>query len=208
MVHATSPALPPVPQSAQPQAPAGAGDPTDALLHHNPNNPIVFFDVTVGTAPIGRITLELFADLCPRTAENMRQFCTGEHRDDSGRPLGFKNVSFHRIIRQFCLQGGDWVNGDGTGCKSIYGGVFADENFALRHSGAGVLASANSGKDSNGCQFYVTCAAAPFLDGVNVVFGKCTSAEALSVVRKLEAVPVDDNSRPRMQCVITQCGEL
>lgn len=185
------------------------GDPTDALNHHEEGNPIVFLDVSIGPLEVGRITLELFADVCPRTAENFRQFCTGEYRKDN-KPIGYKNSTFHRVIKDFMIQGGDFVNGDGTGCTSIYDAIaFQDESLgAFRHSGPGVLAMANSGPNTNGSQFYITCTQCDFLDGKHVVFGKVTNQESLLAVRKLESVPVDKNSRPNAPCVITQCGEL
>ena len=112
----------------------------------SPNNPVVFFDVSVGSTEIGRILIELFSDVTPKTAENFRQFCTGEYRKDTV-PLGFKGSMFHRVIKDFMVQGGDFVNGDGTGCMSIYAGsTFADENFTLRHTEPGLLSMANSGK--------------------------------------------------------------
>ena len=80
----------------------------------NSSNPVVFFDITVGNTEIGRMKMELFADVVPRTAENFRQMCTGEFRRD-GVPTGFKNSQFHRVIKDFMIQGGDFVNGDGTG---------------------------------------------------------------------------------------------
>jgi len=185
------------------------GDPTDALNHHEDDNPIVFLDVGIGPLEVGRITLELFADVCPRTAENFRQFCTGEYRKDN-KPIGYKDAIFHRVIKDFMIQGGDFLNADGTGCTSIYGDMpFADESLgALRHSGPGVLAMANSGPNTNGNQFYITCTQCDFLDGKHVVFGKVTNQESLLVVRKLESVPVGKDSRPNAACVITQCGEL
>lgn len=145
----------------------------DALAHHNDANPVVFFDVSLADVPIGRILIELFADIVPRTCENFRQMCTGEFRP-SGKPTGYKGATFHRIVKGFMIQGGDFVNGDGTGFTSIYGPRFADENFALHHSGPGVLASGNSGVDTNGCQFYIQCSSTPaqWLDGKHVVFGK------------------------------------
>lgn len=184
------------------------GDPTDALRHHDEENPIVFLDVSIGPLEVGRITLELFADVCPRTAENFRQFCTGEYRKDN-KPIGYKGATFHRVIKDFMIQGGDFVNGDGTGCTSIYGLSFPDESLgALRHSGPGVLAMANSGPNTNGNQFYITCTQCDFLDGKHVVFGKVANQDSLVVVRKLESVPVGANNRPKAECRITQCGEM
>ena len=96
----------------------------------NASNPVVFFDITVGNTEIGRMKMELFADVVPRTAENFRQLCTGEFRRD-GVPTGFKNSQFHRVIKDFMIQGGDFTRGDGTGGKSIYGEKFPDENFKV-----------------------------------------------------------------------------
>lgn len=180
---------------------------TDALAHHNDANPIVFLDVSIADIPVGRITLELFADVCPKTAENFRQFCTGEHRPN-GQPVGYKGCSFHRVIKDFMVQGGDFSNGDGTGSASIYGSKFADENFTLRHTGPGVLSSANSGPNTNCSQFFITCTPCDFLDGKHTVFGKVVDAGSLLVVRKLENTPVDEKSRPRLSCTVSQCGEM
>lgn len=171
----------------------------------NPNNPIVFFDITIGTTEVGRIKFELFADAVPRTAENFRQFCTGEYRKD-GVPIGYKGSTFHRVIKDFMVQGGDFVNGDGTGVMSIFGSIFADENFTVKHIGPGMLSMANSGKDTNGCQFFITCAKCDFLDGKHVVFGRVT--EGLLVLRKIENVPTGPNNKPKLPVVISQCGEM
>lgn len=77
-------------------------------LRH-PDNPVVFFQMAAGGAPIGTIKMELFADVVPRTAENFRQLCTGEMKKD-GVPVGYKNSQFHRVIKDFMIQGGDFVN--------------------------------------------------------------------------------------------------
>ena len=172
----------------------------------NPANPVVFFDVTIGGVEAGRVKMELFADVCPRTAENFRQFCTGEHKKGL-EPQGYKGAEFHRVIKDFMIQGGDFLKGNGTGCVSIYGSKFADENFVGRHTGPGLLSMANSGPNSNGCQFFITCAKTEWLDHKHVVFGRVLG-DGLLVVRKLEHVACGANNKPKLSCKIAQCGEM
>lgn len=106
-------------------------------------NPTVFFDLTLGGEPLGRIKFLLYADALPLTAENFRQFCTGETKNQHGRPQGYKGSKFHRVIKDFMIQGGDFINGDGTGGATIYGTRnFRDEGFVFRHEEAGVLSMA------------------------------------------------------------------
>ena len=176
------------------------------LREPNPENPVVFMDVAVGTLAAGRITAELFADVCPRTAENFRQLCTGEMRKNQ-LPVGYKGAPFHRIIPNFMIQGGDFVKGDGTGCVSIYGSKFEDENFTATHTGPGLLSMANSGPGTNGCQFFITCAKTDWLDGKHVVFGRVLG-DSLLVVRKLEHVMTGANNKPKLPITITECGEM
>eukprot|EP00048_Salpingoeca_helianthica_P008729 m.125613 g.125613 ORF g.125613 m.125613 type:complete len:201 (-) comp14675_c6_seq1:23-625(-) len=168
-------------------------------------NPVVFFDIQIGGQDVGRIKIELFADVCPKTAENFRQFCTGEMKKDRV-PMGYKGCQFHRVIKDFMIQGGDFVKGDGTGHASIYGGQFADENFIHKHKSAGLLCMANSGPNSNGCQFFITCAPADYLDGKHVVFGKVI--DGLLVVRRIESVPTGPANRPKIPVTISQCGQM
>lgn len=171
-------------------------------------NPVVFFDVTIGGHPAGRIKMELFKDSVPKTAENFRQFCTGEFRK-SGHPIGYKGCVFHRVIKNFMIQGGDFVKGDGTGRMSIYGGTFPDESFERKHDTPGLLSMANSGPNTNGCQFFLTCTAADWLDGKHVVFGKVLDGASLLTLRKIENVGVDLQShKPKLPVVIAECGEL
>ena len=106
------------------------------MSHSSPNNPRVYFDLTMDGKSIGRIVMELYKNIVPKTAENFRKLCTGEAGvGKSGVPLHYKGSHFHRIINQFMAQGGDFTRGNGTGGESIYGNKFADENFQLKHTG-------------------------------------------------------------------------
>ncbi|KAK5113084.1 Peptidyl-prolyl cis-trans isomerase H [Meristemomyces frigidus] len=169
-------------------------------------NPIVFFDITIGGEPLGRIKMELFADVVPRTAENFRQFCTGETKGNLGKPQGYKGSKFHRVIKEFMIQGGDFLNGDGTGSISIYGTkAFADENFKLQHDTAGLLSMANSGPNTNGSQFFITTVPTAFLNNKHVVFGKVV--DGMDVVTKIENIRTREE-KPSQEVVIAECGEM
>ena len=151
-------------------------------------NPRVFFDISIGGKPAGRITMELFEDV-PMTAENFRALCTGEKgacKSDPSKPLHFKGSFFHRIIPGFMAQGGDFTKGNGTGGESIYGSKFKDENFKHPHTGRGDLSMANAGPNTNGSQFFMTFKKTEWLDGAHVVFGKVV--DGMEVLDKMEAV--------------------
>ncbi|KAI8058203.1 cyclophilin-like domain-containing protein [Syncephalis plumigaleata] len=105
------------------------------------------------------------------------------------------------------VQGGDYLKGDGTGSMSIYGTEFPDENFEVKHTGPGLLSMANSGKDTNGCQFFITCAPCDFLDGKHVVFGRLLG-DGMLALRKIENVTTGANNLPKLPVVITECGEM
>lgn len=170
------------------------------------SNPKVFFDVLIGKAKAGRVIMELFADVTPRTAENFRCLCTGEKGiGSSGKPLHYKGSIFHRIIPNFMCQGGDFTRGNGTGGESIYGLKFEDENFKKKHRGPGVLSMANAGPNTNGSQFFICTEKTSWLDGKHVVFGQVVDGH--NVVTAMEKVG-SKSGMTTLPVVIEDCGEI
>ncbi|KAI8617906.1 cyclophilin-like domain-containing protein, partial [Chytriomyces sp. MP71] len=174
-------------------------------------NKRVFLDVSVGAKPLGRMVVELFVGDAPLTSENFRVLCTGERGGSKVHPgvkMHYAGSGFHRVIKGFMVQGGDFVNHNGTGGESIYngGGAFADEPFRRKHDEAFLLSSANSGPNSNRSQFFISSKALPHLDGKHVVFGRLVSG--FEVFRAIEAVPTDNKDKPLDPVTITHSGEL
>mmetsp|Transcript_963 Transcript_963/g.1167 ORF Transcript_963/g.1167 Transcript_963/m.1167 type:complete len:188 (-) Transcript_963:208-771(-) len=161
-----------------------------ASNNNNNNNNMPYTHVQFDTN-IGSFTIELYYKHTPRTCHNLGALA------DSGY---YNNTIFHRIIRDFMVQGGD-PTGTGRGGESIYGGKFEDEiTRNLKHTGAGIVSMANAGKNTNGSQFFITLKPTPFLDGKHTVFGRVYSG--MGVVQRMGMVATDGEDRPKNDIVI------
>ena len=165
----------------------------------------VYFDIAVDGHEAGRIVIGLYGNVAPKTTKNFETLCVGNTKHPRGAPLRYEGSSFHRIIPQFMIQGGDFTNNNGTGGLSIYGDKFDDENFDLKHTGPGVLSMANAGKNTNGSQFFITTAKTSWLDGRHCVFG--TVLEGYDVVKLIETFG-SRSGKPSRTVTIAKCGIL
>jgi len=164
-------------------------------VFNNNNNTYVYFDIMINNKYIGKIIIELFEDIVPKTVNNFKYLCENK----------YKNSIFHRIIKGFCIQGGDYMNGDGTFSNSIYGDKFDDENFNLKHDKKYLLSMANSGPNTNGSQFFITLNKLEHLDNKHVVFGRVLE-ESYDIIDQLGNIMTNENDKPLYTCKIVDSG--
>lgn len=181
------------------------GNPDDEVITNK-----VFFDISIDGKHAGRFIFGLFGKTVPRTVENFRALSTGEKINAVGKRIGYKGSRFHRIIKDFMIQGGDFTRGDGRGGESIYGAKFEDENFKTRHTRRGLLSMANAGPNTNGSQFFITSVATPWLNNRHVVFGSLLKSypENEQLLKMIEDLPKNQMDDPKVPVIITKCGEL
>eukprot|EP00555_Chaetoceros_dichaeta_P010779 CAMPEP_0198264138 /NCGR_PEP_ID=MMETSP1447-20131203/14908_1 /TAXON_ID=420782 /ORGANISM="Chaetoceros dichaeta, Strain CCMP1751" /LENGTH=230 /DNA_ID=CAMNT_0043952989 /DNA_START=66 /DNA_END=758 /DNA_ORIENTATION=- len=162
----------------------------------------VYLDVEIKGGKKQRIILGLFGGVAPRAVENFRSLCACDSGNGklSGKPLCFKGTTFHRIIPNFIIQGGDFTHGDGTGGESIYGGKFNDEAMDLKMNHRYLLTMANAGPNSNGSQFFINTIKASWLDGKHVVFGMVM--EGREVVNEIEMCGTNGGSPSTIVTVV------
>ena len=172
--------------------------------YSNASNPIVYFSIQIGEKPAERLEFELFYNLVPKTVDNFRALVIGDRGiGKCGKALAYKGTIFHRLIKGFMLQGGDFEKGDGTGGESIYGGKFDDENFIAKHKKRGFLSMANAGANTNGSQFFITFKETGWLDGKHVVFGCLVNGhEFLNTIENVEC----DGEKPKENIRVVDCG--
>ncbi len=156
---------------------------------------LVYIEVEINGVVIGKIIIKLFDKIVPKTSNNFRKLCETKK---------YVTSPFHRIIKDFMLQSGDFTNYNGTGGKSIYGKQFEDENFKLNHDRPYLLSMANSGPNTNGSQFFITTTETPHLDGLHVVFGEVI--DGFEIVKKLNITKTDSDDKPIDNIVISDCG--
>ncbi len=147
------------------------------------------------------VELKLYDNVVPLTCKNFRHIAKKGIKNKK-----YDNSIFHRVIPGFMIQGGDIINGNGTGSVSIYGDNFEDENFKIKHTKKGLLSMANSGPDSNGSQFFITTVPTPHLDNKHVVFGEVM--KGFDIIQKIENTPTDASDKPYQDVIIQSITEI
>ncbi|CAL1546855.1 unnamed protein product [Lymnaea stagnalis] len=167
----------------------------------------VFLDIAINDEFIGGLVIELFSDITPKTCANFLLLCSGEKGEsiETGYRLCYENSIFHRIVKNGWIQGGDLYQGRGNGGESVFGPVFEDENFVIKHNERGIVGMANKGRHTNGSQFYITLQPCPWMDTKYVAFGKVI--EGTEVLKKMEEQDTT-NERPNAEIKIVKCGVI
>lgn len=166
---------------------------TKKLIKEKELNNNIFFDIYIGDTYSGKIEIKLYDNIVPKTTNNFRTLVKEKKYD---------KTIFHRVIKDFMIQGGDYTNYDGTGGLSIYGDKFEDENFKLKHNKPGLLSMANSGPNTNGSQFFITTKSVHHLDNKHVVFGEVVNG--MDIVELIENTNTDNQDRPINDCIISK----
>jgi peptidylprolyl isomerase len=136
----------------------------------------------------GSIELELLPAVAPKACENFTKLVEKGYYD---------GTIFHRVIKEFMIQGGD-PTGTGTGGESVWGKDFEDEvNIDVKFNKNGILAMANSGRNTNGSQFFITTAKTPWLHQKHTIFGRVVAG--YDVVQKIEMVQTGINDKPAQE---------
>lgn len=170
-------------------------------------NPCVFLELGTASKELGRIEIELYKSVVPKTAKNFYQLCVGKLNEETGVQIKkYMGTIFHNVVPGTLIQGGDYINGDGSGGQSIYGPTFPDENFLLRHEEPGLLSMANNGPNTNNSQFFIITRPTPWLDNKNVVFGKVI--KGMEIIYQIERQPVDMKNAPLDPICIINCGAV
>jgi cyclophilin family peptidyl-prolyl cis-trans isomerase len=177
--------------------------------------PQCYLEFAVDGEKAGRVVVKLYEDKVPLASDNFKCLCTGEKgMGRLGKPLCYKGSKVHRIVPNFCVQFGDFTKGDGRGGESIYPpnsqhgdawGKFKDEAF-MQHSKPGLLSMANSGKNTNSSQVFLTLRPVTYLDGKHVVFGEVV--DGLDVVETLGQLETNAKQNPVKVVTISECGEI
>ncbi|XP_044749362.1 peptidyl-prolyl cis-trans isomerase D [Coccinella septempunctata] len=171
-------------------------------------NVFVYLDIAFDNVRVGRLIIELFKNMAPKTVENFRALCTGEKGlGRKNKPLHYKGCKFHRIIPQCFAQGGDITDNNGNGGESIYeNGYFEVENCKRIHDEEGLVGMATvPNTNIVNSQFYITVVPCEQLDGTNIVFGKVK--KGLDIVKEMSSIERKDDC-PLEDIVIHDCGEL
>ena len=162
-----------------------------------------YFILAIGNNVLGKVKFELFDEEAPKTCKNFRYFCTRSMLNNNYPD--YQGSIFHRVIKDFMIQGGDITNFDGTGGISMYGVKFDDENLNLEHNQPGLLCMANSGPNTNNSQFYITLKETPWLNGKHVVFG--IVLEGFDIIKKIENLETSqETNKPIDDVKIIKCG--